>query len=136
MLPLPFALPSPAHFLQAMRRHDHILKKDLTAGFLHCVLHEESRRFTGFRDPRTGELIYFDYGNKPPYMTYGVANAKGEMVHEVPIDLPGPRLPHDMGLTPNYSILHDLPFFQDEKTFQETKKRRLASTMTYRRALA
>ena len=76
-------------------------------------------------DPRTGELIYFDYGNKPPYMTYGVANAKGELVHEVAIDLPGPRLPHDMGLTPNYAILHDLPFFQDEKIFRETKKRRL-----------
>jgi carotenoid cleavage dioxygenase-like enzyme len=25
----------------------------------------------------------------------------------------------------NYAILHDLPFFQDEKIFQETKKRRL-----------
>ena len=74
-------------------------------------------------DPRTGELIYFDYGQKPPYMTYGVASPNGEMVHEVPIDLPGPRLPHDLGLTPNYTILHDLPFFQDEEIFQQSKKR-------------
>ena len=46
-------------------------------------------------------------------MTYGVANAKGEVIHEVPIDLPGARLPHDIGFTQNYTVLHDLPFFHD-----------------------
>ena len=29
------------------------------------------------------------------------------------IDPPGPRSPHDMGLTENYAILHDLPLFHD-----------------------
>ena len=39
-------------------------------------------------DWNTGELLYFDYNDAPPYMTYGVANAKGEVIHEVPIDYP------------------------------------------------
>ncbi len=64
-------------------------------------------------DPATGELLFFDYGDEPPFMTYGVANSAGEVQHEVAIDLPGPRLPHDIGVTRNYTILHDLPFFHD-----------------------
>lgn len=56
-------------------------------------------------------------------MTYGVASPQGELVHEVPIDLPGPRLPHDLGYTPNYTILHDFPVFQDEAVFQQAGKR-------------
>ncbi|MEZ5502718.1 MAG: carotenoid oxygenase family protein [Halioglobus sp.] len=31
----------------------------------------------------------------------------------VAIDLPGPRLPHDIGFTRRYAVLHDLPFFHD-----------------------
>ncbi|GAB3273243.1 carotenoid oxygenase family protein [Parahaliea aestuarii] len=64
-------------------------------------------------DPATGELLFFDYGNEPPYMTYGVADARGRLLHEVAIDLPGPRLPHDIGVSRNYTVLHDLPFFHD-----------------------
>ena len=64
-------------------------------------------------DWATGELLFFDYGDEPPYMTYGVADPTGKLLHEVAIDLPGPRLPHDIGFTTNYTILHDLPFFHD-----------------------
>ncbi len=64
-------------------------------------------------DWATGELLFFDYGDEPPYMTYGVAAANGRLIHEVAIDLPGPRLPHDIGFTTHYAILHDLPFFHD-----------------------
>lgn len=64
-------------------------------------------------DLATGELLFFDYGNEPPYMTYGVADRDGRLKHEVAIDLPGPRLPHDIGVTTHYTILHDLPFFHD-----------------------
>lgn len=64
-------------------------------------------------DWNTGELLFFDYGDKPPYMTYGVADSQGKLLHEVEIELPGPRLPHDIGATHNYTILHDLPFFHD-----------------------
>ncbi len=64
-------------------------------------------------DWATGELLFFDYGDEPPYMTYGVADAHGKLIHEVAIDLPGPRLPHDIGFTTNFAVLHDLPFFHD-----------------------
>jgi carotenoid cleavage dioxygenase len=64
-------------------------------------------------DWATGELMFFDYGDEPPYMTYGIADASGKLIHETAVDLPGPRLPHDMGFTTNYAILHDLPFFHN-----------------------
>ena len=64
-------------------------------------------------DERTGEFLFFDYAVKPPYMTYGVLAADGSLRHFVPIDLPGPRLPHDMAFTERYSILMDLPLFWD-----------------------
>ena len=38
-------------------------------------------------------------------------DANGQLAHHVPIELPGDRLPHDMGITENFSILHDLPVF-------------------------
>ena len=64
-------------------------------------------------DWQTGELLFFDYGDEPPFMTYGVADPTGRLLHEVAIDLPGPRLPHDIGFTTHYAVLHDLPFFHD-----------------------
>ena len=60
-------------------------------------------------DWRTGELLYFDYNDTPPYMTYGVANAKGEVVHEVPSICQGHAY-LTIWLTQNYTVLHDLPF--------------------------
>jgi carotenoid cleavage dioxygenase len=64
-------------------------------------------------DERTGELLFFDYGPTPPYMRYGVVGPSGQVTHLVDIDLPGPRLPHDMAATANYSILMDLPLIND-----------------------
>ncbi|MFC4947074.1 carotenoid oxygenase family protein [Pseudonocardia sp. GCM10023141] len=65
-------------------------------------------------DEATGELMWFDYGARDPLLRYGVVGAAGEIVHEVAIDLPGPRLPHDMAITEHYSILMDLPLVQDQ----------------------
>ncbi|APW44250.1 carotenoid oxygenase family protein [Rhodoferax saidenbachensis] len=64
-------------------------------------------------DETTEELMFFDYSTEAPYMHYGVLSADGALQHHVPIDLPGPRLPHDMAITQHYSILHDLPLFHD-----------------------
>ncbi|MFN0185585.1 MAG: carotenoid oxygenase family protein, partial [Aquabacterium sp.] len=64
-------------------------------------------------DEITGELMFFDYGNEPPFMHYGVLGPDGALRHHVPIALPGPRLPHDMAVTEHYSIVHDLPLFHD-----------------------
>jgi carotenoid cleavage dioxygenase-like enzyme len=64
-------------------------------------------------DNETGEMIFFNYPEKAPFMNYGVVNREDRLVHYVPIELPGARWPHDLGMTKNYSILHDLPFFFD-----------------------
>jgi len=64
-------------------------------------------------DEHTGEFIFFDYGRAHPYMSYGVVGPDGALKHWIPVELPGPRLPHDMAITPNYTILHDLPLFHD-----------------------
>ncbi len=70
-------------------------------------------------DPRTGELLLFNYGVRPPLMQYGVVGAGGALEHLVDIDLPGPRLPHDMAITEQYAVLMDLPvFFRPEAMAQ------------------
>jgi carotenoid cleavage dioxygenase len=92
-------------------------------------------------DTATGELFFFDYGPRPPYLRYGVVGPtnpspsasghrdgppgaipvpKGERVeHLVDIDLPGPRLPHDMAITERHAILMDLPLVNDAEAMRE-----------------
>ncbi len=67
-------------------------------------------------DPLTGEFCYFDYGPTDPYMSYGVVSADGVVKHHIPVELPGPRMPHDMAITENHSILMDLPLVVDEES--------------------
>ena len=62
-------------------------------------------------DDHTGELLFFNYATTAPYLHYGVVEAGRRLVHYVPIDLPGPRLPHDMTFTEHYAILNDMPLF-------------------------
>ncbi len=69
-------------------------------------------------DEATGELLFFDYFTQKPHMSYGVVSAEGELTHHVPIELPGDRLMHDMGVTENYSILHDVPVYHDEEALK------------------
>ena len=69
-------------------------------------------------DEHTGELLWFDYDTKPPYMRYGVIGPDRKARHEIEIPLPGPRLPHDMAVTPNYTILHDFPMLLDEQAWK------------------
>ena len=64
-------------------------------------------------DERSGELMFFAYGKTAPYMHHGVLDRFGALKTFIPVALPGPRLPHDMAITPHYSVLHDLPLFQD-----------------------
>ncbi len=70
-------------------------------------------------DPETGELLFFDYSTRPPYLSYHLIDADGRMAFEAPIDVPGPRLPHDMAFTQNYAILHDLPLFWDPQLLEK-----------------
>lgn len=62
-------------------------------------------------DENTGELLFFNYSKYPPYMHYGVVGPDNKLKHYIPVETPGPRLPHDMAFTENYSILNDMPIF-------------------------
>lgn len=66
-------------------------------------------------DERTGELVFFDYGIRQPHLRYGVVGRDGLVSDFVGIELPGPRLPHDMAITENWSILMDLPLYADPR---------------------
>lgn len=66
-------------------------------------------------DEATGELMFFNYSKHAPYMHYGVVDASGRLTNYIPVPLPGPRLPHDMIFSANWSILNDLPVFWDQE---------------------
>ncbi len=70
-------------------------------------------------DEKTGELLFFNYSKTAPYMHYGVVDKSGKLVHYVPIDLPGPRLPHDIAFSENWTILNDLPVFWDQDLLEK-----------------
>ena len=64
-------------------------------------------------DSETGEMMFFNYPETWPYMNYGVIDRDNKLVHYTPIELPGARWPHDLGITRNYTIVHDLPLYFD-----------------------
>ena len=70
-------------------------------------------------DEHTGELLFFNYGTEAPYMHYGVVDADGELTTYIDIPLAGPRLPHDMAFTENFSILNDLPLYWDPQALAD-----------------
>lgn len=64
-------------------------------------------------DNFTGEMMFFNYPEHPPYMNYGVVDRDNQLVHYEAIELPGARWPHDLGITEHYTVLHDLPLYFD-----------------------
>jgi carotenoid cleavage dioxygenase len=64
-------------------------------------------------DPVTGEMVFFGYSPIPPFCTYGVVSARGEIVRLEPIELPSAVRMHDMAMTENFSVLLDLPLCFD-----------------------
>ncbi|MFO0742066.1 MAG: carotenoid oxygenase family protein [Labilithrix sp.] len=75
-------------------------------------------------DPRTGEMLFMTFGIFPPYLSYGVIDAKGELVHFTPIhSVPGPRYQHDIAITAQYTILMDLPMYPDPEMLKVGKSR-------------
>ncbi len=74
-------------------------------------------------DERTGEMFVFHYGPNAPHMFYGVVSASGELTNWVPVQTPGPRFPHDMAISENYSILMDLPVYMNPEALQAGKWR-------------
>ncbi len=64
-------------------------------------------------DEHTGELLFFNYSTKEPYMHYGVLGADGALSSYIDVPLPGPRLPHDIAFTKHWTIVNDLPLGWD-----------------------
>lgn len=57
----------------------------------------------------TQELHFFGYGQLPPYLTYHVLDASGDLVHSAEITVPGPTMMHDFMITRDHAIFMDLP---------------------------
>jgi carotenoid cleavage dioxygenase len=70
-------------------------------------------------DEHTGDLLFFNYSADAPFMHYGVVDRNGDLVTYEDIPLPGPRLPHDMAFTENWSILNDLPLYWEPKALAD-----------------
>lgn len=70
-------------------------------------------------DEHSGDLLFFDYGPIPPFMHFGIVDAEGKLTKRVPVELPGPRLPHDLALTPDYGIVMDLPIVFDTQAMMQ-----------------
>ena len=75
-------------------------------------------------DPVTGEMMFFDYSPyEAPYLQYGVVDGAGQLTHQMAIDIPGPRLFHDIAITERYTIFMDLPMLWHGGALESGKRR-------------
>jgi len=75
-------------------------------------------------DPKTGELLFFDYSPyQAPYLQYGVVSGDGAKVHTTTIEVPGPRLFHDIAITEKHTIFLDLPMLWDTSAVSKGKRK-------------
>lgn len=58
-------------------------------------------------DPRTGEMLFFGYDFREPYLTYLVADASGTLRRSVPIGIGTPTMVHDVAITERSMIVLD-----------------------------
>ncbi len=64
-------------------------------------------------DPDTGEMHVMAYFFTEPYLRYHVIDAAGRLIRTEEIDVGGPVMVHDMGLTESSVIVFDLPVVFD-----------------------
>ncbi|MGW5364729.1 carotenoid oxygenase family protein [Actinopolymorpha pittospori] len=65
------------------------------------------------QDPVTGELYFFGYGVRPPYVTYHRLSTAGTLDLSVPVEVPGPTMMHDFAITAHHVVWLDLPLAFD-----------------------
>ena len=63
--------------------------------------------------PETGELLFFGYGQLPPYLVYHRVAKDGTLVQSEEIEVKGPTMMHDFCVTRNHVIFMDLPMVFD-----------------------
>jgi carotenoid cleavage dioxygenase len=66
-------------------------------------------------DPKTGELFFISWSNRPPFLHVGVASDQGQITRYTPVPLPGPRVQHDMALSDRFVCVFDFPLMVDMK---------------------
>ncbi|MGP3919421.1 carotenoid oxygenase family protein [Nonomuraea sp. 10N515B] len=64
-------------------------------------------------DPVTGELHFYSYSPFPPYLTYYVAAASGEIIRSEVVDGSGPSLMHDFAITREHVVFLNSPVVFD-----------------------
>jgi carotenoid cleavage dioxygenase-like enzyme len=69
-------------------------------------------------DEHTGELLFFNYSTRAPYLHFGTLDRRGRLTRYEPVELPGPRLPHDIAFTEHFAVLNDLPLFWEPELLE------------------
>lgn len=64
-------------------------------------------------DPVTGEIHFFGYDFRPPFLVYHVASRDGVLKHSVPLAVTGPTMMHDFAMTKGHVIWLDMPVVFD-----------------------
>ncbi|KZM74059.1 hypothetical protein AWN90_32155 [Nocardia terpenica] len=67
------------------------------------------------RCPRTGELLFFGYRVRPPYLTYYRAAPTGELLLAQVVPIPRAVMMHDFAITDRHAIFMDLPVVFDPR---------------------
>jgi carotenoid cleavage dioxygenase-like enzyme len=62
---------------------------------------------------RTGELHFFGYSFRPPFLVYHRADAAGSLVQSEAIEVAGPTMMHDFAITDRHVVFMDLPLVFD-----------------------
>jgi carotenoid cleavage dioxygenase-like enzyme len=60
-------------------------------------------------DPATGELFFISWGPKPPFLQVGVSGPDGRVRRLSSVELPGPRVQHDMAISERWICVFDFP---------------------------
>lgn len=66
-------------------------------------------------DPSSGELYFFGYSPRPPFLVYHVASREGRLLRSVPIAVTGPTMMHDFAITEHHVVWLDLPVIFDRE---------------------
>lgn len=60
-------------------------------------------------DATTGEMVFFGYSAREPYLQYHEVDASGALVNTVDIDIPAPIMMHDFVMSSSHVIFFDSP---------------------------
>ena len=63
--------------------------------------------------PVTGELLFFGYSMRPPFLTYYRVSADGALIQQEEIAVKGPTMMHDFCITQSKAVFMDLPVIFD-----------------------